>query len=234
MSEPEGTVTESDDAAVNQGPPTWSRVVIYAAAALAMLLVGATVGLLLARPELADDRADATTPNAVDIGFSQDMSVHHLQAVRMGNIARDISKDPDVRRMAFDIAMTQQGQVGRMSGWLALWGEPDQATGEPMTWMPHDAHGGHMPTDAAMPGMATGDELRELESLRGKEFDVYFLQLMTRHHQGGAPMAEYAAEHGNVAVLRALAKGMSESQGAELVTMRDMLAERGAKPLPFG
>lgn len=225
--------SEETAAAASLGPPTWSRVVIYTAAALAALLVGATVGLFLARSELPGDLTNAPAPNAVDIGFAQDMSVHHLQAVRMGNIAREISKDPDVRRMAFDIAMTQQGQVGRMSGWLALWGESDQAIGAPMTWMPPEAHGGHTHTGAAMPGMATSEELRKLESLRGKEFDVYFLQLMTRHHQGGAPMAEYAAEHGNIAVLRALAKGMAESQGAETVTMRDMLAARGAKPLPF-
>ncbi len=45
-----------------------------------------------------------------------------------------------------------------------------------------------------MPGMATQDEMDKLKSLHGKESDIYFLQLMIRHHQGGAPMMAYAQE----------------------------------------
>ena len=49
-----------------------------------------------------------------------------------------------------------------------------------------------------MPGMATEEELAGLRSLSGTAFDVEFLRLMIRHHQGGREMAEYAAKHAAV------------------------------------
>ena len=40
-------------------------------------------------------------------------------------------------------------------------------------------------TAGSMPGMATEDELAALRRLDGTAFDVEFLRLMIRHHQGG-------------------------------------------------
>ena len=83
-----------------------------------------------------------------------------------------------------------------------------------------------------MPGMATSDEIAKLKSLSGAESDTYFLQLMIRHHQGGAPMMQYAAEHATNPVVRNFASKMALSQSAEISVMTQMLAERGAQPLP--
>ncbi|MPY84162.1 MAG: DUF305 domain-containing protein [Actinophytocola sp.] len=230
---------EATDDGTTTATPGWARAVIFGGAGLALLLVGAIIGLLIGRAETAPAAA-APRPGPVDIGFAQDMSLHHLQAVTMGNIARERGHDDTIRQIGYDIAATQQSQVGWMQGWLALWGQPGQAPGAVMTWMPggHGMHGMHdMPgmggSGAPMPGMATDAELAKLRSLSGEKFDVYFLQLMLRHHQGGASMAEYAAKHANVGAVRALASSMVESQGAEMELMRQMLAARGAKPLPF-
>lgn len=226
--------TRSGDGALT-GSPDWARWVVFGAAGLALLLVGATLGLLIGRTGAPAGAAQA--PSEVDVGFSQDMSVHHLQAVTMGNWVRDHSTDPAVRQLGFDIASTQLGQVGQLEGWLTLWEKPQQALGEYMTWMPegHD-HGGvpmSAPANGApMPGMANSAELKKLRSLSGKRLDVYFLQLMLRHHLGGVPMAEYAAEHASIPAVRRLAQSMLESQGAEMETMKRMLADREAKPLP--
>jgi ABC-type multidrug transport system fused ATPase/permease subunit len=86
--------------------------------------------------------------------------------------------------------------------------------------------------DTAMPGMATSEELARLRALSGEELDVYFLQLMLRHHQGGLPMAEYAVEHATVPVVATLAQTMVDGQEYEIGLMESMLAERGAEPLP--
>ena len=90
------------------------------------------------------------------------------------------------------------------------------------------ANGGVM----RMPGMATEDELRRLRSLSGRELDVYFLQLLIGHHQGGIPMLRYAVEHAGQHAVRTFASGMLTAQTAESDYMRDLLAERGAQPLP--
>lgn len=227
------------DAATEPAPgetPAWVRALIYGAAALAVLIIGAMIGLLIGRAESAGGE-HAARPGPVDVGFSQDMAVHHVQAVDMGNLARDRSADDKIRNLGFDIAATQQGQVGRMQGWLTLWNKPEQALGELMAWLPpehdHDGPASANTGDAAMPGMATSAEMAKLASLSGEKFDIYFLQLMLRHHEGGAPMAEYAAEHAKVPAVRSLARSMVTSQGAEMELMRNMLAARGAKPLPF-
>ncbi|OQO92307.1 DUF305 domain-containing protein [Saccharomonospora piscinae] len=223
-----------------RGTPTWSRAVIFGAAALAVLLLGATVGLLIGQHRGEEPRS-APTFNAVDVGFAQDMSRHHLQAVTMANWARDHSEDPAIRQLAFDISSVQLEQVGRMKGWLMLWGKPEDQLGEPMEWMSGPEGHGHSGSgtpqssadDVAMPGMATDEELARMRSLSGEELDVYFLQLMLRHHQGGTDMAQYGHDHASVSAVRTLANSMLVSQGAEMDLMRNMLAERGGQPLPF-
>jgi uncharacterized protein (DUF305 family) len=95
----------------------------------------------------------------------------------------------------------------------------------------HD-HTGTAQGVATMPGMATTAELTKLRTLSGRELDVYFLQLMLRHHQGGLPMARYAAEHAGQSVIRNFAGKIATAQTNDLALMTDMLAERGAQPLP--
>jgi uncharacterized protein (DUF305 family) len=214
---------------VTAPPPTRSplRLVLLAVIAVGLVLLGG--GLAIA---LGIGRDDAAQPGAVDVGFSRDMSRHHLQGVEMANLAQDHSEDPAVRGLAFDIATTQNNQVGRMQGWLALWGYSPTG-GDVMAWMGGMDHGGHVSGDSTlMPGMATEEELANLRSLQGTAFDVEFLRLMMRHHQGGLEMAEYAEEHGETGVVRTLARSIADSQTAETRLMSGMLEERGGTPLP--
>lgn len=211
-----------------------SQIVVVIVAAFSLLLLGAALGLLIRVPSFDRAEPEAT---AVDIGFSQDMSVHHQQAVTMATLARERADDVAVRQLAFDIETNQRDQIGRMQGWLSVWNQPAQATGPVMQWMTangehqHGATAMPMSGGALMPGMATSEELSRLGTLRGPEFDVYFLQLMLRHHQGGAGMAEYGATHAAVPAVRALAENMLGSQGSEMELMKTMLSQRGAQPL---
>jgi len=213
---------------------SWLTVVLVTVIAAGLLLAGG--GLAVA---LGIGRTAEPTSDSVDAGFARDMSRHHLQAVEMANLALTRSQDADVQRLAFDISSTQTNQVGRMQGWLSLWGLPLTA-GEVMAWMADGAMAGHDMAHAdgggddgaVMPGMATETELAELRSLSGTPFDVMFLQLMIRHHQGGLEMAEYGQEHAAVDVVRGLARSIAETQTAETTTMEAMLRQRGGSPLP--
>ncbi len=226
---------EQEEVAPTRGV-TATRAVVVTVAVLAVLLLGAAIGLLIKLP--GADNSSTPARDSVDVGFAQDMSVHHLQGVQMANIARDRTADPAIEQLAFDIASTQLEQVGRMKGWLFLWGYPEQsADGRRMWWMTsathgHDAGGSGATGSAQMPGMATPEELARLRTLTGVEFDVYFLQLMLRHHKGGAPMAEYAATHAGQNVVRTLADNMLKSQTSEGTYMQQLITERGAAPLP--
>ncbi|XVV08049.1 DUF305 domain-containing protein [Actinosynnema sp. CA-248983] len=215
---------------------TATRAAVISVAVVAVLLLGAAVGLLIRLP--GSDTASTPAQDSVDVGFAQDMARHHLQAVQMANLARDKTADPAIRQLAFDIESTQLEQVGRMKGWLTLWGWPEQrADGSHMTWMEAPSHhsGSTAPgagTGERMPGMATSDELAKLRSLSGTEFDVYFLQLMLRHHEGGAGMARYAATHAGQPTVRTLADNMLKSQSSESEYMKQLIVARGAAPLP--
>lgn len=209
------------------------RPLILIAAAVAMLLVGAAIGMLITTAR--NDASGPPATDSVDVGFAQDMQVHHLQAVTMAGIARDKATDSVVRVLAIDIESGQQAQVGMMYGWLSLWEQPtfpERATH--LAWLPSAGHGHDGPAGGVktMPGMATTAELAKLRSLSGRELDVYFLQLMLRHHQGGLPMARYAAEHAGQSVIRNLADKIVKAQTHDNTVMTAMLADRGAQPLP--
>jgi uncharacterized protein (DUF305 family) len=204
------------------------RVVLMAVIAVGLVLLGG--GLAVA---LGIGRTDTPDADSVAAGFARDMSRHHLQGVEMANMVAERSEDPEVRQIAFDISATQTNQAGRMQGWLSLWGVP-QSGGETMAWMTEGADHGHdMTADGGlMPGMATEDELANLRDLRGTAFDVEFLRLMIRHHQGGFDMAEYAVDHADVPAVRDLAQAIARAQSAETRTMATMLTARGGTPLP--
>jgi uncharacterized protein (DUF305 family) len=62
--------------------------------------------------------------------------------------------------------------------------------------------------------------------------DVVWLQLMLRHHEGGASMLAYAADRAQLPQVRQLAENMLSSQAAESEYLRQLLAARGGTPLP--
>jgi uncharacterized protein (DUF305 family) len=237
-------LAEPDAAAAGPGrrEPRWARPLLVVAAAVALLLIGGAAGMLIGLP----GSAATTTPSAdsVDVGFAQDMTVHHEQAVEMASWTRDHTADPQVKQLAFDIETTQLQQIGRMQGWLGLWGASPFPTGRQyMTWMADPADPGHghsmsgmSDTSSAgaarMPGMATDGDLKNLRGASGAQLDTLFLQLMLRHHVGGAGMLQYAAAHASLPEVRNLAAQALSAQTSEADLMRQMLAERGAQPLP--
>ena len=146
--------------------------------AAALLFLGAVAGTWWANRE--------TSPSSVDIGFYDDMSSHHLQAIKMANIYERNGDNDDLRSRALEIEFEQIGDVRVMQDSLSEWGEtgsPDTA----MEWM-----GAAVPTDQ-MPGLASADgngTARGGSWLRARR-SVH--ALMIQHHEGGVHMAEHAA-----------------------------------------
>ena len=215
--------------------PRWVRLFVGAGVALGLLLIGAAAGLLIGLP----GAPAVPTADSVDVGFAQDMTVHHQQAVEMASWERDHTTDPVLKQLTADIEATQTSQIGRMQGWLELWGAGALPVGGHMTWMaagmPHDEHGVATAADggvATMPGMASTAELTALRAATEPQLDVLFLQLMLRHHEGGATMLAYGSEHAALPQVRNLARQMLTSQTTESEYLRQLLAARGGTPLP--
>ncbi len=225
---------EQEDEEPTAPTAAWVRVLVVTAAVLAVLMVGAAAGLMIAQTRSPE--AAAPSPESVATGFCQDMTVHHRQAIFMAGLARDRTADTEIKHVAFDIETSQLEQVGRMQGWLNLWGRDPLPIGGYMAWMVGTTHHtGPVSAEgkvATMPGIATPEELKELEQLTGPPFDGRFLQLMLRHHQGGIEMLRYAAQHAEVGVVRNLATQMATAQTNESDLLTSMIVKRGGTPLP--
>jgi uncharacterized protein (DUF305 family) len=187
-------------------------------------LIGAALALLLSVRPPGDESAEA--------GFARDMMVHHAQAVEMAEIVRDRTESQEIRTLVTDIALTQQAQIGRMEGWLAVWGLPATGTEPAMSWMGH-------PTEGRMPGMASPEQIEELRELPPEEADVRFLQLMIPHHEAALSMSDAVLERTDRPDVERLAQAIAASQEAEIEVMQDLLRSRGASvegetPTPEG
>lgn len=207
MIDPTALERETTPPAARSAPRrTWLPVVI------ALLVLAAAAALWTSA-----DRTPGDT--SVEAGFARDMMVHHEQAVLMAQMIRERTEDPILATMATDMTLTQQHQIGQMFGWLNLWGLPATGTEPAMTWMGH-------PTEGRMPGMASTEQIAELESLSGEEADVAFLRLMIPHHEAAIPMAEAALSGSDIVAVRNLARQILTAQEVEIATMEAMLAEK--------
>ncbi|MCA9859713.1 MAG: DUF305 domain-containing protein [Thermomicrobiales bacterium] len=190
---------------------------------------------------------DVPANDSADVGFVRDMSVHHTQAVEMANIVYRRTDDPDIARLARDIADTQQFQIGMMTGWLDIWGHTVSSEQPLMEWMGDhamtlpppppglddddspagmDASASPVAGDAEtplMPGMATTSEVKALETLPVDEMNAQFLRLMIRHHQGGVAMAHAELDLGNDDMVKNFAQQVVNTQDNEIATMTTML-----------
>jgi len=100
-------MTESDSADTSFRRSPW-QIATIGLGLLAMLLAGLSFYLV--------DRLATPANDSAEVGFVRDMSIHHAQAVEMSNIVYRRTEDPEIARIALDIATTQQFQIGMMTG----------------------------------------------------------------------------------------------------------------------
>jgi uncharacterized protein (DUF305 family) len=174
--------------------------------------------------------AQATAPvdrgmppyTAADVQFMSGMILHHAQAVVMAGWAPTHAAGSAVRGLCERIAVSQRDEIAFMQRWL---GErhlpvPDTSAGQTMPGMAMDQ-------PALMPGMLTAQQLAELDSARGAQFDGLFLRFMIQHHSGALTMVQRllgtpgAAQDGQVFQF---ASDVNADQTAEIDRMRHMLA----------
>lgn len=155
--------------------------------------------------------------NAADVAFAQGMIPHHRQALAMADLALSHASAAEVKNLAQDIKRAQDPEIRTMSGWLASWGAkvPDGDT-PAMGSMNHPGHG------AA--GTMTAGELAELTKSTGKAFDMAFLTMMTKHHQGAVEMAKRERRAGAHQPAKDLARAVITAQTAEITRMNRLLS----------
>lgn len=168
-----------------------------------------------------------------DVTFAQMMMTHHQQAITICDL---LSADaaPEIRTLADQIRLQQQAEVGTMVGWLQLADQPLNPTASsaaPGHGMSHHHDAGQR-TGMQM-GMASPAELARLQHATGRDNEALFLQLMTRHHQGGAEMAFDETRDGSNEAVRRTALAMVTDQTQEIQLMEHLMKSRDAAPLPY-
>lgn len=184
--------------------------------------IGMMSGVELAKPS-------KPSAQSVDVGFLQDMSSHHEQAIRMSLLELRRGQDATVRSFAEEIHYLQAYELGAMERQLEDWGySREDRSDVAMRWM-----GEETPVDQ-MPGMATSDEFDALAGSSGKDADALFVRLMQDHHRGGIAMAEHAAKNAKSAFVRDIAKRMARVQRLEVSEMEATLTRAGLNATPNG
>jgi uncharacterized protein (DUF305 family) len=187
--------------------------------------------------------AATPSPGPVSIGFAQDMTLHHEQAIHMAQLALT-QGGPSVKALAEGIVHQQLKEIGYMQGWLLLWAAPPAPATDDMPWMrqaydqAYTQAGQREPlferfiqrcrTDGVMPGLATPAQLEHLASLQGEAFDERFLALMISHHQAAVVMARFVAAHAESPVVRGFAASVASEQTTELPQMLTLLTAPAA------
>ncbi|MEU5716070.1 DUF305 domain-containing protein [Streptomyces sp. NPDC020403] len=157
--------------------------------------------------------AEAGGHNAADVSFAKEMIQHHRQAVEMAELADTRAASDATRQLASKIKAAQDPEIRTMSGWLTAWGEEVPAD---MSGMGHDMA-------SAMPGMMSGEDMRQLGEAKGAEFDTMFAEMMIEHHEGAVEMARTEKADGAYGPAKKLADAVIKTQTAEIDEMKKML-----------
>src|SRR5438552_9403115 len=161
-----------------------------------------------------------------DIAFMTGMIPHHAQAVIMAGWAPSHGARSDVAILCERIVVGQTDEIRSMQQWLSDRGLPTPDAKS--TRMKMKMNG--VEHDMLMPGMLTDQEMAELDTARGREFDRRFLIGMIKHHQGAIDMVNdlfksYGAAQDDT--IYKFASDVFADQSIEIEVMNKMLESGG-------
>jgi uncharacterized protein (DUF305 family) len=169
-------------------------------------------GTASANPSSADNSAPTAEFNDADVMFAQKMIPHHDQAVAMSDmILAKSSVKPDVQALANQIKAAQQPEIDTMNAWLKTWGQDFSP----------DTGGGHHGSDD---GMATTEEMRQLDEADGATGQKLYLTMMIKHHEGAITMAKTEIDAGKNPAVIQMANNIVTTQQREIATMNSLLS----------
>lgn len=148
--------------------------------------------------------AKATPP---DIVFLDQFSEHHTEAIKMAEMAVSKASDPQVKQMAEKMASDQKKEIAQMKKWRK---EIDASAPRGMLEMPKM-------------------DMSGLREKSGREFDVTFLDMMSRHHSQGVEMAKAAVDKVSNLQVKAFAQAAADNQDRERKHLEQMRNSQGSQ-----
>jgi uncharacterized protein (DUF305 family) len=158
--------------------------------------------------------------NPADANFVSMMIPHHYQALLMSRMAPTRASDPAVRSLASQIDAEQGVEITMMQGWQSRNRLEVTNAEQAYQEMLQD------PMMLEMMGMASPEQMAALSAAQGADYDVMFLRLMIRHHQGALQMCVDVLTNGSDEILNQWANEMYVTQQAQINWMQDLLASK--------
>jgi uncharacterized protein (DUF305 family) len=186
------------------------------------------------RPQASATEASAQADSVrrsythADVEFMTHMIHHHAQAIAMARLVPSHGASRPIRILSERIINAQQDEIATMQQWLRDRNlpvpDPDPAA---LTLHPNGGEQGML-----MPGMLTGDQMRQLDAAQGAEFDRLFLTFMIQHHRGALTMVRQLFGSAGAAqddTIFKFASDVNVDQETEVARMRRMLATMPAE-----
>jgi uncharacterized protein (DUF305 family) len=160
----------------------------------------------------------SSDPNAAsapyDLQFIDTMTHHHEGAIEMAEMALKKSENDGLKKFAQKIIDDQRKEIAQMKQWRDKW-----YAGRPR------AQNMEMPGMSDSMKMMMSGDMKRMETAKGKDFDVLFLDMMTPHHRGAVVMAQEALQKAEHAELKTLARTIIREQEEEIKQMADWKAK---------
>lgn len=169
-----------------------------------VLTLLAGFALLIPTKAAADEPAPQPGTARFEVDFLTDMIDHHAMAIDMGQMCLEKAIHEELRELCANIVATQSEEIETMQAWLNSW-----------YGITHE------------PQMKPGDmkKMERLATLTGAEFEIEFMEMMSRHHAKAVNTASRCVDRAYHEELQALCSDIVATQTAEIQLMRSWLCD---------
>lgn len=177
----------------------------YSRTGIALVLT-LLAGIALLTPPNVHAEEPAPHPGTVrfEIDFLSDMIDHHEMAIQMGEMCIEKAIHEDLRDLCANVIAAQSEETEMMQAWLSSWygitHEPQMKPGEMK-------------------------DMERLMALSGAEFEIEFMEMMTRHHAKAVKTASRCVRPAHHQELQVLCSDIVSTQTAEIQLMRSWLCD---------
>ncbi|MHB1001118.1 MAG: DUF305 domain-containing protein [Armatimonadota bacterium] len=149
------------------------------------------------------DSMSKAPSNQFDQMFLQNMTHHHVGAIEMSRLALNKASHPELRRFAQKVINDQARENRQFASWMK-------------SWYKKSIQPSVMPMDR--------NNVNQLKSLEGREFEIEYMQMMIHHHQSGIQMAQMAQQRAVHPELKTAASKIVTAQSAEIIQLKNWLS----------
>jgi uncharacterized protein (DUF305 family) len=155
-------------------------------------------------PTTTSAPAASTSAARYEQRFLIGMIDHHQMAVMTGTMCVEKAVHEELRQLCEQIVSTQSREIEMMQGWLQDW--------YGITYEPQMSK-------------SMERQMEQLAALSGAEFEMPFMEMMIRHHQGAVREGRQCVDHAEHRQLIRLCERIIATQTAEIEKMEAWLCE---------